>query len=320
MNYSDLRDLMTRLGVRTVRRSGPRHIAIQCLFAEWRHEHGADNRPSMTVSINPNGESWLKCHACEYKKPLLSAIRELSAKSAFGRLAEIREWVEKNEGRDFSVEADDGWKEDVFDYTDEARRLLKIPLPKKALEFLATKGITDPTIIRDYVLWDPEQRAVVIPTLSMQKNRLTIVGAAARRLEKGGQKYWTIWEYEPYFHLYGEHLLSRYEGKVILIVEGQFDALHCWQLGIPAVALMGVNYGIPKGELLRQAKIKAAALLLDPDVYSTPHRKAMVIDSARKALLELGIPTIDEKLEKDPKYLDAQFLQGIIKKASNAAI
>ena len=271
----------------------------------------------MTASISDAGESWLKCHACEYKRPLKWAVKELSSKTVGGRYAKVSAWVEKNEGRDMSADVD--WKEDLHDYREEAQALTKHPLPGEALAFLASKGITSPACIKQFVLWEPTEKAVVIPTFGFRRGRLVIMGGAARRLKKRKgkkkeSKYWTMWEYEPYFHLYGEQRLREWSGKRVLLVEGQFDAIHCWQHGVPAVALMGVHFSKPKGELLQLAGIQEAVLMLDDEVYSTEHRKTMVIDATVQALRNMGIAAWDERNEKDPKHLDAKTLQDIIKK------
>jgi len=266
----------------------------------------------MTASIEPTGESWLKCHACEYKKSLRYAVKEISAKTPGGRFAKLVQWVDRNDGRGTGVRTE--WREEPHDYTDEARALIGKPYPAAAIEFLKTKGITDPGIIRNNVVWSSEHEALIFPTMSYRQGKLIVVGAAARRLRKEERKYWTVWEYEPYFHLYGEHRLREWRGQTVLIVEGQLDVLHCWQCGVPAVALMGVSYSKMKGVLLQKARIRRAIIVLDPDVYDTDHRKRMVIDSTIAAIRALGIEAWDEKLEKDPKHLDAETLLDIIKK------
>ena len=271
----------------------------------------------MTVSISEVGSSWMKCHACEYKRAFKWAVKELSSKTVGGRLAEVSAWVEKNEGLDLGLEVD--VREDLHDYASHAMELAGWEMPREGMAFLASKGVTDRRYVKNYTLWSPEEKAIVIPTFGYRRKDLVIMGASARRLKKRKgkkkeSKYWTIWEYEPYFHLYGEHRLKEWRGKRVLIVEGQFDVLHCWQYGIPAVALMGVHFSKPKGDLLRAAGISEAVLMLDDEVYSTEHRKKMVIDHTIAALGGLGIPAWDERNEKDPKHLDAKVLQDIIKK------
>lgn len=322
MDQESLTHVLRALGISAIRKSGPRHLAVPCLFSAWTHEHGRDRVPSMTVSISQTGESWVKCHACEYKRSFRLAVKELSSKTAGGRFADISAWVDANEGRDLDADADwcENWREDVHDYTKEVKDLLGIPFPGEAVDFLREKGVTDKNIILKNLLWSDKLKAIVIPTLSCKKGRLVVIGSAARRppkwveAEGDKRKYWTIWEYEPYFHLYGEHRLVKWKHKTILLVEGQLDALHCWECGVPAVALMGIHFSKPKGQLLQQAQILRAVLCLDPEVYSTERRKKMVIDSTIQTLRGLGIEARDEKLKDDPKHLDAETLRAIIKK------
>jgi len=301
MDAANLRSVLEMMGARQIRPSGAASYSIHCFFP-GRHKGGRDRKPSMIASIDPTGASWLKCFTCGYNKTLARTVREMSSQTPGGRLADLADWVERNDGKIRGGPME--FQENKRNYTEQARRLLGVRMPQRAVDFLKEKGIYVRAIVDRYLLWEPEKRVIIFPHIVRRKGQTIVIGAQCRkpRKPKGGtSKYWHHWEYDARYHLYGEHLLSGWRGGVILLVEGQLDTLHCWQENVPAVGNLGKGWNRSKGKLLRKSGIRRVVLFFDPDVYEE-EEFPMVVSDTLKQLREEGIEAVEYRGTKDPKY------------------
>jgi hypothetical protein len=256
----------------------------------------------MIASIDPSGPTWLKCFTCGFNKTLVRTVRDMSSQTPGGRLADLADWVERNDGKMRAGPM--SFQENKRDYTEKAKRLLGVKLPAKALNFLKEKGIYRREIVDKYLLWAPRKGVIVFPHLVRRQGRTRVIGAQCRKPRPplpGSSKYWHYWEYSARYHLYGEHLLSGWRGQTILVDEGQLDTLHCWQEGIPAVGNCGKGWSKAKSKLLRKAGIRRVVLFFDPDVYEESDNP-MVVTDALKQIREEGIEAVEYRGDKDPKY------------------
>lgn len=308
MDAGNLRSVLGMMGSRQIRPSGESSYSIHCFFPS-RHRGGIDRKPSMIASIDPSGSTWLKCFTCGFNKTLVRTVRDMSNQTPGGRLTDLADWVERNDGKIRTGPM--AFKERKRDYTEQAKKLLSVRMPKKALDFLKEKGIYKREIVDSYLLWEPEKRIIVFPHLVQRQGKTVVIGGQCRKPREpmeGTSKYWHHWAYDPRYHLYGEHLLSGWRGQTILVVEGQLDTGHCWQEGVPAVGNMGKGWSKAKSKLLRKAGIRRAILFFDPDVYEDDHQKTMVIDDTLKQIRAEGIEAVDYRGTKDPKYCSQEEL------------
>jgi len=302
MDAANLRSVLGMMGVRQIRPSGESSYSIHCLFPN-RHRGGIDKKPSMIASIDPSGPTWLKCFTCGCNKTLTRTVQDMSSQTPGGRLADLADWVERNDGKTRSGPM--AFQERKRDYTGQAKELLGIKMPQKSLNFLKEKGIYRRSLVDANLLWSPEKGVIVFPHMVRRQGCTIVVGGQCRKPRKpteGCSKYWHYWRYDARYHLYGEHLLEDWRGQTILIVEGQLDALHCWQEDIPAVANLGKSWSGSKCKLLRRSGIRKVVLVFDPDVYETARSKEMVVDDTLKQIRAEGIEAIDYRSDKDPKY------------------
>jgi len=308
MDETNLRTILGMTGVNKMRHSGPNHLAINCLFP-WNHEKGTDTRPSMTVSIDAMGPSFVKCFTCGYVKSLKLALWELSRHRPGANLGELAKWVEDNECK--GVPQSVALPEIEHDYTDAARTLARNVMPKEAVEFLRSKGVKDAAVIEENLLWDQRKELILFPLFKRRRGSLVVLGAGCRKLRLGpkDRKYWLYWPIETRFHLYGEHLLSTWDSPKILLVEGYLDALHAWQEKVPCAAIMGKSWSSAKATILRSCGIREVVLCLDPDTYS-PDRHT--VDATLSGIRADGIQAIDVRLDRDPKYYSGDDLRSIL--------
>ncbi len=302
MDAGNLRSVLEMMGARQIRPSGETTYSIHCFFPS-RHQGGIDRKPSMIASIDPSGPTWLKCFTCGFNKTLVRTVRDMSNQTPGGRLTDLADWVERNDGKTRTGPM--AFQERKRDYTEQAKKLLGVRMPKKALDFLKEKGIYKREIVDSYLLWEPEKRVIVFPHLVRRQGKTVVIGGQCRKPRKpmeGTSKYWHHWAYDARYHLYGEHLLSGWRGQVILVVEGQLDTGHCWQEEVPAVGNLGKGWSRSKSKLLRKSGIRRAVLFFDSDVYESEHHKAMVIDDTLKQIRAEGIEAVDYRGTKDPKY------------------
>jgi len=300
MDAANLRSVLEMMGARQIRPSGESTFSIHCFYPS-RHRSGVDRKPSMIASIDPSGPTWLKCFTCGFNKTLARTVRELSNQTPGGRLADLADWVERNDGKVRSGPM--AFQERKRDYTDKAKRLLGIKKPTKVLNFLKEKGIYRKEIVDKYLLWAPRKGVIIFPHLVRKQGKTRVIGGQCRKPRKpleGASKYWHFWKYDARYHLYGEHLLSGWRDQTILLVEGQLDALRCWQEGVPAVGNLGKSWGKPKNKLLRKAGIRRVIVFFDPDVYVDGY--SPVVDDTLKQIRAEGIEAVDHKGDKDPKY------------------
>lgn len=308
MDATNLRTVLDMLGVKRIRPSGSSCYSIPCLFPS-RHTDGRDRKPSMIASIDATGPTWLKCFTCGYNGTLSRAVRTLSQQTPGGHLADIANWVEKNDGKVRGAPM--YFRENRRDYTKEAKKLLGVPVPSKALRFLKEKGVHSADVVTKYLLWEPEKGLLVFPHLVRRRGRTKIIGGQCRKPRKprkGQSKYWHLWQYDANFHLYGEHQLESWRNQTILLVEGQLDALHCWQEGVPAVANLGKSWSDAKSKLLRKSGIRKVVVFFDPDVYETTESKPTTVDDILKKIRSEGVSAIDYRGDKDPKYCSQETL------------
>lgn len=257
--------------------SGEEHYGLSCLFSD-RHDDGLDIGPSMTISVDDEGPSFLKCHACRYTGVLVDGMNTLNM-SHDGVLSDLVEWVRQHDTK--AVVKIGKRAEKVYvpkNYSKDLRELLKAKYPKRLLDFLKEKGSDEKTARGMMCAWVEKkefstmktpmlvENTLVFPILSRASGKLMCVGAQARRIgENRGSKYFTIFPFEGGRHLVGEHLLPMSEMRRLFVLEGPLDVLHFRMIGEEAVGLMGLHLSPSKTQKIRNSGARCVYVTLDPD-------------------------------------------------------
>jgi hypothetical protein len=282
-------------------------------MARWRHLKGYDNKPSMTIS-HGDGPSFVTCWSCGYKKPLTDALFELSTLRG-GDIAAAVVDVQARESAPYIRTLTRVDSSTVYpdNYDGTLAKLQELPWTSSAINFLESRGVTLDTAIRAGGACIPagseieiDERddplivysdTIVCPVMSMRSGTWHCVGAQARPVKQGGIKYYAILPFPAEKHLFGEAILSRVRGKVLALVEGNFDVWHLLQEKLPTVGLMGTSLSLAKLRLIYNSAPAAILLMLDPDKPGQDASK-----NAEKLLKNQNLHVIPLKLERDPKF------------------
>ena len=184
-----------------------------------------------------------------------------------------------------------------------------------AWEYLKKRGLSDTSILRFCVRWGGDtgkyRYRVIFPIRTVEGKLLSYVGRAIR----DGMVPKTRKSRSPHRTLFGLYELMEKFGKrpLLVIVEGEIDAIYLQQYGIPAVANMGViPMGPEKIRLLRRYT-KRVVLSYDGDDAG---EKAVHGDEKRCGelrSLSLHIPTVSVHLPegRDPNNLSEKEVAAI---------
>jgi DNA primase len=137
--------------------------------------------------------------------------------------------------------------------------------------YLAARGLT-PVLIDHFELGfcPPDTKSMMknricIPIHNLANQVVAFVGrwASDDPLPEGAGKYALPPKFHKQLELYN---LNRVRGKKhLVVVEGFFSVMRLFDLGVPAVALMGSSLSPEQIALLREANVKYLTVLLDGD-------------------------------------------------------
>lgn len=306
--------------------SGEDHFGFSCIFPS-RHESGEDTSPSMTISCDEKGPSFLKCHACRYVGTLLDGLNASNMEHP-GLLSDVMEWLRGNEIiPTVRVGVAKKGKHYVFkDYTAELEKIRGSPFPPEALAFLKEKGCSEKVAKRMHCSWVESQefqfgdktavikKSIVYPVLMENEGKLLCVGAQARSVEgKGRNKYFSIFPFQARQHLFGEHLLAKMKGKRITMVEGPLDCMHLLQLGEASVALFGLNASDAKIDKIAAALVRVVYVMLDPDQNAVRDKDGLrPSERIAKALEAKGVPARPVFPTENPKRMTKEQVNALL--------
>lgn len=309
-----------------INESGEEHLKFSCIMAKYRHEFGRDRSPSMTASIDPQGPSYLKCFACRYKRPLITALADLNALTE-GAVLSILDWAREVEEKQKKIKSP-GQKQKkkrikVYNYNDDLAWYFRQGMPQEGRDFLEAKGVPYQVARWLKISWIEKatryrkdgtpyevSKAILIPILSKIGGQTTCVGAQYRPIYQKGKraKYGTFFGFSSSAFLFGEHLLTPeiVGHQRLFVLEGPFDAAHLHSLGERAVALIGLYCGRSKAEKIRLSMPRIIYVLLDADAEGQRATTRVVQD-----LAATGIPTVNLIPPRDPKELSRQDFQSL---------
>lgn len=317
MEQNALIDLLERLRERgllqgPIRRSGENFLGFSCLFAPWKHEDGHDRKPSMAASFGGE-KSIVKCHTCQYKRPLVNALVDLNTLNQ-GRIQDLVTAATEAEDKLPDLPSLRRRKApEVRDYTQELDKLLKNPVPQEAWDFLAAKGVSQEYAKKLKFCWADTlycerfdqtlytmKRTVIFPVFSIYGGKQICVGAQARSLDvrPTESKYLPAFRFPSGLFFFGDHLLPRMRGARVSLVEGPLDYGHFLSIGEWALGLVGLYLSPEKLEKLKNAAPRMVYVVLDPD-----QNKQQTHSIVARSLNMAGIPNKVILPDKDPKQL-----------------
>jgi len=199
---------------------GKPYAMVSCPLASWRHPKGYDEHPSMGI----HREGYFHCFSCGARGKLW-LLAEMYAKYSGKQLDELiekllepSELVSKYDGLDL-----DQWlRVHTLAPFPEAKLRDFGALNDEGLAYLASRGISKKVAFK-FGLMQTSKRIVFPITM-----KHTLVGAIGRLLPgREGPKYY-VYSGFPVGRIVGG--LDQLQGhSKILIVEGFFDLLHCWE-------------------------------------------------------------------------------------------
>lgn len=230
------------------------NIAISCPF----HKDGQERHPSCFVYARKDNDEvpygFFRCFTCGTQ----GALYDLVSYCFNCGKEEAKEWLVNN----FSNTL-----------TDSVISLPEIKLERDKVEYLNEsildefayfhpymfqRGLTESIIRKFKIGWNPKLDTITFPVWD-ENNHL--LGITERNVKN---KYFHIPENigKPVYLL---NFIKQEHITEVIVCESQIDALYCWSLGFPAVALLGT--GTKKQyEILRNSGIRIFHLALDGDL------------------------------------------------------
>lgn len=260
MDKARLVDVLHRLGVEKLRasdRSG--NMQISCPLAPWTHAKGADQSPSCSVKIDPEGASLFRCFSCGEAGTLTWLLKRLNWFKK-GALDDLTKEVAEAEKEDLEKMIQQGIKKFSTDPSREEATDVEVWEEREIAEYLGQvpqyaldRGLTLETCKEWQLGYDEREGRLVFP---VRRADGKLVGVTGRAIDDKIQpRYKDYWGFEKSKFLYGEHKLDRSHGRLI-VVEGFMDVLKLWAFGIRnVVATMGVRASKTQLQKIRDAEL-----------------------------------------------------------------
>lgn len=274
MNLDQIRSLLMALRVKNVEYSSGSWVRASCPLARWHHKGGFDASPSFGVFINDEGPSHFNCYVCkggslqellqtiemrlsdtpdelthydfktareilDGEEVIVTALPEFSEFTP-GSYAEFQEWPDHHLGEYFP------WKANIL-----CRHYVQGRVPDHVADHFG-------------LLWDNHRQMVAAPYRNVYGKLAGIRGRAVLpETPKHERHHDYTWNKVNNAQLcwYNEAALEC-QGP-LLLVEGQFDVMHCWQVTDNVLGQLGSKSAPSKLKRLLQAE--AIILMLDND-------------------------------------------------------
>ena len=240
MDWINLANILEKLGVdtdiHTPYRDG--QMNIPCPLARWTHEHGTDSSPSLTLKYL-DSPSLFKCFTCGEYGTLSTLIWRVADKlddDDLRRLsAEVRD-RDKVGLKDVISKSVVG----IDDWTKTPKRVQSVAVDPSLLlgfgpalanrtsrNYLYGRSIVDERSVELWDLrYDHTRNRLVCPVYSRSGD---LVGAVGRSIADEEPRYWNYFNFRSGQALGGINLAAASDNKRLIICEGFFDAVNCFQ-------------------------------------------------------------------------------------------
>jgi hypothetical protein len=231
MNVESVLYVLSELGIKADNPRG-KNVQISCPLARYSkaHKGNIDSHPSMGISIDSEGESFVNCFTCKWGSTLQTFVDELfrvgfideakalKVSSFLAGLEEAALDAMLNSIIPYDVRyeiADD----DIF----EEERLK--PYARKTHKYAIDRGLSLTTIKCWEGGYDRKAQRVLFPVRNFHGR---LVGAVGRTIyDEVKPPYMNYWEFTKGDFLFGEHKVIR--DTTMIVVEGLWDAISVWQ-------------------------------------------------------------------------------------------
>lgn len=248
MDAEGIEKVLRNLGVDKVKvhaRTG--RIQTNCPMAKWKHEHGTDDNPSMSVKIADDDVTVLKCFGCGFKGSLFWLVHTTAKLSQDPRHALLAQLVADLEKQDVEREVakakllygpelkDKPDKPDLMVWDEKELE----PYLGRTARYVLNRGISIETCREWQIGWDDYRKRVVFPVRNAKGGLIGMQGRTILESTDDNPPWFNYWYFPKTNYLYGEHKIDPNVRK-LMVVEGCFDALKMWEYGIRnVVATMG---------------------------------------------------------------------------------
>ncbi len=248
---------------------GPQ-VSIACPLAPWKHSDADDWNRSCSVSIDPDGPSFARCHSfnCDYRGSFLGLVQQaVGRRPDAEQLRPLLDWLLANEKDDIEIRAkkaaikiDANWSalashvsaaaraapvadQDVID--EDVLAGFKGSVPRYAIE----RGLSIECCRTWELGYDKQLERLTFPVRDFAGRLVGVTGriipSVAARAEMRGDE---VTKYHNYSglaktrHLYGAWLWKK--ERPLVLVEGPLDAGRTWM----ALHSRDVNVGATLGQ------------------------------------------------------------------------
>ena len=243
MDVTSIVRLLKKIDISTFT-AGSHNVYAECPLATWQHPNGRDDRPSMSIKVNPVGDSPCMCWsaACGWTGTFVQLIK-MRNHFAGGKYDEAVELAESLERSDLQARLDAIFNpepEDETEVTFDDGMLLPFArrVPRYAIDPPPKgRGLTIDACKYWELGFDETGNRLVVPVRNTEHD---LVGLMGRSIYAEQQPKWlAYWNFKKGQYLYGEDKVDQTLDKVI-VVEGMPDVWTPWQYGIRnVVALLG---------------------------------------------------------------------------------
>jgi len=224
--------VLDQLGIDRIRNRNGKNVSVSCPLAKYGrrgHNSEVDYRPSLSILINPNMPSKVKCHACKFRGELSSLIRTINRYSKDNLNPLLKKVIEMED-------IDPEWlANSITDYEHVEERYVERIIDESEIlnytnkthgYFVNERGLSIDTLKSWGTGYDHDNRRGFFPVRNIDSKLVGAVGRSINDYIK--PKYYNYFEFNKGRYLYGEDKCT--SGSIGIIVEGIIDTLKLWQL------------------------------------------------------------------------------------------
>lgn len=226
MNRDGIIRVLGELGAQNVLGYGE-NVQCSCVLAKWSHKGGTDRKPSMGVSIDEHGESFVNCFGCRFGGTLETLVTKYQMYSGEDMTKVLRIVAD-------AEEIDTEWlAEHLPSYEDPSDKYEHTFIPESEIEhmmgqaprYILDRGFDIETLKAWKVGYDEARQRVVVPVRASGGQLVGLVGRTI--IGECKPKYLNYFKFDRGRYLFGAHMVR--PKTALVVTEGLFDALAVWQ-------------------------------------------------------------------------------------------